>query len=217
MKNIYCTLDTETFGGAVKPKGIYNLSGIIHDKTGHILASFNYLIGEHYEEIEKDTYGKRNFQRYLDLIENAEITTIGTEDMAIQAVEDLLTFYDVKYVMCFNSSFDLTRTKCKSLIENREFIDIYLMFKQIFDSRPSYTKFCDENGFKTKIGNNSCSAQTAYAFITNNPKYKEEHTALQDALIEKEIFERCVKAHKPYTKNCHCRDFYCKNKPKGEK
>ena len=39
MKNIYCTLDTETFGGAAFPKGIYHLAGIIHDRQGNILAT----------------------------------------------------------------------------------------------------------------------------------------------------------------------------------
>ena len=44
MKKMYCTLDTETFGGAANPKGIYNLGGRIHDREGNVVASFNYLI-----------------------------------------------------------------------------------------------------------------------------------------------------------------------------
>ena len=47
MKNVYCVLDTETYGGAAFPKGIYHLAGIIHDRQGNVYGCFNYLIAEH--------------------------------------------------------------------------------------------------------------------------------------------------------------------------
>ena len=56
MKTRYCTLDTETFGGAANPKGVYHLAGLIHERDGKVLASFNYLIAEHYEEIAKEEH-----------------------------------------------------------------------------------------------------------------------------------------------------------------
>ena len=35
-KIIYCTLDTETVGGASNPTGMYNLGCTIHDREGNI-------------------------------------------------------------------------------------------------------------------------------------------------------------------------------------
>ena len=207
MKNIYCTLDTETFGGAAFPKGIYHLAGIIHDRQGNILATFNYLIAEHYDEINKDEYAKRNFQKYQELIADGVVTMIPTEDLAVEMVNSICDFYGVRYMMAFNSAFDFVKTACYSLIENREFIDIYLMSLQTITHLKKYATFCRENGFRSRSGKNvATSAESIYAFLTNNAEYKEEHTAFEDSKIEMEIFLACQKTHKKYTKNVHAWD-----------
>jgi len=51
-KNMYMTIDTETVGGASTPTGAYNYGGVIHDKTGHIYATFSILVMEHYDELK---------------------------------------------------------------------------------------------------------------------------------------------------------------------
>ena len=61
MKNIYCTLDTETVGGASAPTGMYNLGCTIHDRQGKIFATCSLLVMEHYDEIREDDYAKKNF------------------------------------------------------------------------------------------------------------------------------------------------------------
>ena len=78
------------------------------------------------------------------------------------------------------------------------------MALQTICHQKGYARFCRENGFKSRSGK-SCatSAESVYAFITNNPEYKEEHTALSDALIEMEIFVKCYSLHKKFTKNVH--------------
>jgi hypothetical protein len=43
-KNIYCTLDTETVGGACFGTGMYNLGIVIHDKDGNIFATTSLLV-----------------------------------------------------------------------------------------------------------------------------------------------------------------------------
>ncbi len=208
MKNIYCTLDTETFGGASKPKGIYHLGGLIHDRAGNVLACFNYVIAEHYGEIELDSYAKRNMERYTDMVKNGTATMIDTEVHAVEMVSSLCDFFNVRYVMAFNSGFDFGKTACKALLDGREFIDIWLMALQTLVIRKKYVTFCRENGL-TSSTKKSCStsAQTVYAYLTGNPGYDEEHTALEDAKIEMEIFVKCVAAHKKFTKNCHTFDF----------
>lgn len=210
MKNIYCTLDTETFGGATCPKGIYHLAGIIHDRQGTILATFNYLIAEHYEKIEKDSYGKRNFEKYQKMIEDGIVTMISSENAAIEMVNSICDFYGVRYMMAYNSGFDYVKTVCRRLIENREFIDIYLMTLQTITHVKKYANFCRENGFRSSSGKFvATSAESVYAYLTNNSEYKEEHTAFEDSKIEMQIFLACQKMHKKYTKNQHmwnCRE-----------
>ena len=206
-KNIYCTLDTETFGGAAFPQGIYHLAGIIHDNKGNIFATFNYLIAEHYEEIEKDSYAKKNFYKYLSMIQNGDITMIASEKDAVGEVDALCDFYNVKYLMAYNSAFDFVKTKCKALIENREFIDIYLATLQTITHLKKYAKFCRENNYRSNSGKSvATSAESVFAYLSNNAEYKEEHTALEDSKIEMQIFLACYKMHKKITKNCHAWD-----------
>ena len=90
-KNIYCTIDTETVGGATNPTGAYNYGGIIHDKQGNVYATFSFLVMEHYDKIRYDDYAKKNFPLYRERLENGLICAVATENEAI-SILNLLTF-----------------------------------------------------------------------------------------------------------------------------
>jgi hypothetical protein len=207
-KNIYCTLDTETFGGASKPKGIYHLAGLIHDRQGNILATFNYLIMEHYNEIQTDSYAKKNFYRYQNYVANGITTAIPTEQDAINNVKALYNYYSVKYSMAFNTGFDFCKTKCKELLEISEFIDIWLMALETLAQQKKYQRFCLQNDCLSQ-SKKTCSttAETFYRYLTGNTDFLEEHTAFEDSKIEMIIFLECLKKHTKFTKNCHCFDY----------
>jgi hypothetical protein len=110
-------------------------------------------------------------------------------------------------MMAYNSAFDFCKTKCDALIAEREFIDIYLMALQTITHLKKYAKFCRENNFKSRSGKSvATTAESIYAYLTNNVNYSEKHTALEDSKIEMEIFLACLKTHKRFTKNLHQRD-----------
>lgn len=203
-KTIYCTLDSETVGGASAPTGMYNLGCTIHDKDGNIFATCSMLVMEHYDEIRFDDYAKKNFHLYEERLARGEMSAVATEEEAVSIVRNLCHFYGVRYVMAFNTGFDFCKTICRQLLDEFEFIDLWLMAVQTICHQKGYAKFCRENGFKSSSGK-SCatSAESVYAYITNNPDYTEEHTALNDALIEMEIFVKCLSLHKKFTKNIH--------------
>ena len=208
-KNIYCTIDTETVGGASAPTGMYNVGCVIHDKQGNIFATTSLLVMEHFEEIRHDDYAKRNFPIYEERLNKGEMSAVASEIEALEIVRNLCNFYGVKYVMAYNSAFDFTKTVCRDLLNDFEFIDLYLMALQTITHQKAYATFCRENGFKSKSGK-SCatSAESVFAYISNNPNHIEEHTALSDALEEMQIFVRCAKMHKKYVKNCHQFDYH---------
>lgn len=203
-KTIYCTLDSETVGGASAPTGMYNLGCTIHDRNGRIFATCSMLVMEHYDEIRTDDYAKKNFHLYEERLARGEMSAVATEEEAVSIVRNLCHFYGVRYVMAFNSGFDFCKTICRQLLDEFEFIDLWLMAVQTICHQKGYAKFCRENGFKSSSGK-SCatSAESVYAYITGNPDYTEEHTALNDALIEMEIFVKCLSLHKKFTKNIH--------------
>ena len=137
-KNIYCTLDTETVGGCTAPTGMYNLGAVIHDKQGNIFATCSMLVMEHYDEIAKDDYAKRNFPIYAERLARGEMTAVATEAEAVQMLSNLCHFYGVRYVMAYNSGFDFCKTSCKSMLDEFEFIDIYLMALQTITHKKGY-------------------------------------------------------------------------------
>ena len=203
-KTIYCTLDTETVGGASAPTGMYNLGCTIHDKEGNIFATCSMLVMEHYDEIRTDDYAKKNFHLYEKRLAHGEMSAVATEEEAVSIVRNLCHFYNVRYVMAFNSGFDFCKTICRQLLDEFEFIDLWLMAVQTICHQKGYAKFCREHGFKSSTGK-SCatSAESVYAYITGNPDYTEEHTALNDALSEMAILVKCLSLHKKFTKNIH--------------
>lgn len=204
--NIYCTLDTETVGGCTNPKGIYHLGGIIHNRKGEVYGCFNYLIAEMLDEIQMDEYAKKNMSRYAEMLREGTATLIDTQEHAVEMVDAICNHFAVDYLMAFNSGFDFSKTACRTLLDGREFIDLWLMALETICQKASYKKFCAESGRYNAKKTCSTTAETVYAFLTDTPNYCEEHTALEDAKIEKAIFEACVKMHKKFTKNTHCFD-----------
>ena len=212
FKTMYATLDTETVGGATTPTGAYNYGAVIHDREGNILATQSILVAEHYEKIKNDDYAKKNFDLYNQYIAEGKVTVVATEDEAISLLKNLFHFFNVKYVMAFNSAFDMTKTKCRELLNDFEFIDIWLMALQTLTHYKKFKTFCTDFDLKNKKGTCLTNAQTMYAYITNSPDYEEEHTALADSLIEMAIFVECLKTHKRFSKNVHCWDCTEKNR-----
>lgn len=204
---MYCTLDTETFGGASNPKGIYHLAGLIHDRQGNICASFNYLIAEHYDEIEKDSYAKKNFFKYQQMVKNGIVTMIPTEKLAVEMVENLCTYYEVDTMLAYNTGFDFVKTQCRDLISERDFIDLWLMALLTIGQQKKYCKFCAENGYTTRKNNVQTSAEIMTRFLNSDLDFSEEHTAFEDSKIEMEIFLKCLDKHSKIVKNVHCFDY----------
>lgn len=206
-KIVYCILDTETVGGASHPTGFYHLAGKIATYDGTLNIPFNIIVLEKFAEINMDSYAKKNIHLYEKMIENGVVTAVPTEEDAVALVESLCTLYNVKYMMAYNTGFDFVKTKCRELIKNREFIDVYLMALQTVTHLKKYASFCRENGLCSSSKKSvATSAESVYAFITGNADYKEEHTAFEDSKIEEQIFLYCRNMHKKFTKNMHAWD-----------
>ena len=206
MKKIYCTLDTETVGGASKPQGFYHLGGIIHYRDGEVLGCFNYIVAETLPLVVTNNYAKKNIGLYKDMLINGTATLIDTQANAVAMVNALCKHYGVSTMLAFNSGFDYCKTMCRDLIQDREFIDLWLMALECICQKTSYQKFCAESGRYNNKGNCKTNAETVFAYLTDTPDYCEEHTALEDSKIELEIFNACIKSHKKFTPNCHCFD-----------
>ena len=118
--------------------------------------------------------------------------------------------FKVHHTYAYNSSFDdnvfeynCDWYKCNNPFDTKEIHDIrgYAIAFLVDDD---YKKFCDDNGFYTESGNYSTTAEVMYRYITNNVLFVEEHTALSDAEIEKEILLACLDKGADITKDYPC-------------
>ena len=200
---MYCTLDTETVGGASNPLGFYHLGGIIHNRNGEIVGCFNYIIAEMLPYVLNDDYAKKNLPLYYNMLQDGTATLIDTQENAVAMVEALCEYYKVDTMCAFNSGFDYCKTMCRDLIAERDFIDLWLMALETICCKKSYQVFCAENGRYNKKGSCKTNAESVFAYLIGNPDYCEEHTALEDSKIELEIFNACIKSHKKFTPNTH--------------
>ena len=62
----------------------------------------------------------------------------------------------------------------------------------------SYIRFAIENNFVSECGNIQTSAEVAYRYITKNVNFVEDHTGLEDVLIEIAIMMEVLKSKMEY-------------------
>lgn len=70
--------------------------------------------------------------------------------------------------------------------------DTLKMARQVLKEDEKYKPWCIEHGFMTKTNQAQMTAEVIYRYITNNINFVEQHTALADVKIEKEIFLYCI-------------------------
>ena len=64
----------------------------------------------------------------------------------------------------------------------------------------SFTLATTERAYTKQNGTPRATAEILYRYITQDVDFIEDHTGLEDVLIEKEIFVRCMKQHKKMRK-----------------
>lgn len=204
QKKIYCTLDTETVGSLSNPK-LFHIAGIIHTKEGVVLGTFNYLAANRLQEAKESDFFKNKFYKYEEMISNGTGSLCANANIAVWNVSELLKLYKVDTLCAYNSHFDLVRTEAKKLLTQvPNFIDIWLAAIETITDTVSFRNFCDTHGLYSPSKKYlSTNAETVYKYLTQDTSFEEEHTAFEDAIIEKRILEAIWKRHKKYTRNQH--------------
>ena len=126
-------------------------------------------------------------------------------------VADLCRKYNVKAIIAHNARFDYSSTN-KTLryvtkSESRYFLpygipmwDTLKMAQDTICKQPTYIQWCKDNGYCQKNGRVRATAEILYKYISGNDEFVEDHTGLEDVLIEKEIFAKCMAQHKKMRK-----------------
>ena len=209
----YMVLDTETANSLDDPL-MYDIGGAIVDKRGHVYESFSLVIYDVFcaDRALFDTAyyaGKRSMYEAQIADGSRHIVGIYTARRHVRA---LCEKWNVRAIIAHNARFDykstnltlryLTKSKARYFLTYG--IPVWDTLKMVQDTickQPTYIRWCERNGYLQKNGKPRATAEILFRYISLNNDFIESHTGLEDVLIEKEIFVRCVRQHKKMRKS----------------
>lgn len=213
-KNYYLTIDTETANGLDDPL-VYDIGGCIHDKKGNVMETFSFIIYEVFcgmKDLMQSAYYAEKIPMYQEQISKGErkIVKFITAKKHIKA---LCEKYNVKAIIAHNMRFDyrataktqryLTKSKYRFFLPyDIPLWDTLKMAQDTICKQKTYIQWANKNDYVLKNGRVRATAEILYKYISGDNNFIESHTGLEDVLIEKEIFARCMAQHKTMRKLC---------------
>ena len=212
-KKYYLVLDVET-ANSTEDALVYDLGYVVCDKKGNIYEADSFIVSDIFfkeADLMKSAYYATKIPKYLEGIK-ARAFNVVTFKQAREQLLNAIKNYKVEAVCAYNANFDytalnttqrwLTKSKYRFFLPyGTKVYCIWHMACQLICTQKAYIKFCLENGFVSPSGNIKTSAETVYAYMTNNADYDENHTGLEDVLIETKILAKCFAQHKRVEKN----------------
>lgn len=211
-KTYYLTIDTETANSLDDPM-MYDIGGAIHDRKGNVEETFSFVIYDVFcadRELFNTAYYAEKRPLYEQQIAagSRKIVSIYT---AKRYVAELCKKYNVKAIIAHNARFDykstngtmryITKSKVRYFLPYGIPIwDTLKMAQDTICQQKTYQRWCAANGYLQKNGKVRATAEILYRYITGNNEFIEDHTGLEDVLIEKEIFAKCMAQHKTMRK-----------------
>ena len=225
-KSYYILLDTETCNtrtvdGKLDTSDVlvYDICWAVVDKKGTVYKTGAYLVDEIFnEEVElmQSAYYSRKIPEYLEQIDKGERVVEKWYKIRRQLVADMEEF-GTNVLIAHNARFDynalntttrwLSKSKYRTFVRGAEWWDTLKMARQTIAKQKMYEHFCYENGYVTKTGRVSTTAENLYKYITFDLTFVEEHKGLEDVMIEKEIFAKCMAQHKVMEKKLFSKPF----------
>ena len=175
-----------------------------------VCLSINYMLLEIFldKELMKDAYFAEKIPMYWDDLKAGKRIMKSIFNIR-KAIKSDMNLYNVSKVGAYNMGFDKRalnndiRYISKSWLRwffpyGTEFKCIWHMACTCVMNRPSYIKFATEEGLISEAGNIKTNAEACYRYIKGDITFTENHTGLEDCLIEAEIMAFCFRQHKKF-------------------
>ena len=207
-RSYFLTIDTETANNMDNPL-VFDIGGAIHDKQGNVMETFSFIVKEVFygmPDLMAECFYQSKLPMYRTQIEQGFRQVKSWYEIRTH-VHKLCDKYSVKAIIAHNMQFDYrsTNTTQRYLTYSRyryffpkdiPLWDTLSMARDTIVKQKTYIRFCKNNGYCTKNGKPRATAEILYRYIMNDVNFTESHTGLEDVLIEKEIFVKCIRQHK---------------------
>lgn len=214
-------LDTETANTQQEEDGKldmrfvlpYDFGFAVIDSHGRVYEKFSFVNSDIYiyeKDLMRSAYYANKLPQYdKDLAEGRRImaNTYNIRRIILEKIKE----YNCKFVCAHNTRFDLnacnniqrwtTKSKYRYFFPyDIEFWDTLKMARDVLGKRPTYRKFCEENGCLTKQNQCRYTAEVIYQYIMQDTDFSESHTGLEDVEIEVQILAYLVSRKKAMRK-----------------
>lgn len=208
--------DTETAGSLDNPL-VYDIGAMVLDAKGNqvINDTINHInCGVFYckKDLMETAYYAEKLPAYRDEIWDGEREVFDIMETR-ERVHKLFQDEGITVVCAHNARFDINalNNTVRDATNGRvkyffpygvEVWDTLKMARQILKEKPTYRKFCEENGFMTNhaVPRPRYTAEVIYRFITKDTEFEEAHTGLRDVEIEAQILAYFIRQHKKMDK-----------------
>lgn len=205
-ETLFLVLDCETTNTIDDPFA-YDVGFAVVKATGEVLEAHSYVVADIFldKDLMASAYFADKIPQYWEDIKNGK--RILRRFKTIKSIlRDVVAQYGIRYVVAHNASFDyrslnytqryLTCSKWRyALPWGVEIWDTLKMARECLGNNEEYRQFCLDNGYtygKEEKPQLRFTAEIVYRFLTGNIDFVEEHTGLEDVLIEKDILAFCI-------------------------
>ena len=206
-KKLFMVVDVETAGGFDNPM-VYDIGFAICDKKGNVYESFSYIIDEVFSnrKLMDTAYYAIKVPRYLADIANGTRTVVPFS-VARDTFNQMIEKYNVGTVCAYNLKFDAnalgnTSRKLgvaeKFLTKKVDMLCIWSLACELLYTQKMFRTVAEKQGWVSDKGNLKTSAEIGHRYITCEYDFEEEHTGLEDVLIEVGILAKCFSQHKAH-------------------
>lgn len=224
-KHYIIVLDTETCNGILtdgkldlSDSLVYDLGFAVVDKKGTVYETRSFVISEIFNgmtDVMASAYYASKIPQYREEIANGTRVLTSFYNARIELLK-LMKKYHTHTVAAHNAGFDLralnntqrylTKSKYRYFFPYSTVIwDTLKMARQTIGKQKGYKLFCEKNGYMTKHKTPlvRLTAEILHRYLTGNDEFIENHTGLEDVMIEKDILAHCICQHKKMEKRLY--------------
>ena len=209
-RNYIMVVDVETAGGLDNPL-VYDIGYAITDRQGNIYETRSFIIEEIFynKPLMTSAYYSEKVPKYLKDIANGTRTVVSFLEMRDDFIA-LAEKYNIKTLSAYNLAFDtraLTNTirnitrepKAKFLprsLKSIKMMCIWCLACEVLYTQKTFGRVAIRNGWVSEVGNFRTTAEVGHRYITGNMDFEEEHTGLEDVIIEVGIMAYAFRQNK---------------------
>lgn len=206
-KKYIMVLDVETTNnnmekGAKNDGLVYDIGFVICDKQGKIYAKRSFAIKDIFDwkELMSTAYYKEKLSKYYEKIKQKKMEKITIWE-ARKRITKAIEYFNIQEVYAYNANFDYTTLNntvrylsgsgCRWFFPyGVEICDIWHIACQTLCKQKTFQYENIRNDNDNLITN----AERVFSYCEQED-FTEDHTGLEDAIVESQILARCLKSH----------------------